>query len=68
MSSTQTGMTSRLHCTPAPYPAHLGARDVPVAGVMGFLAYFDHSARETSPDQPFIEGAAQQPDATTPIA
>lgn len=47
--------------------AALGLLAIPVAGVIGFAAYFDHSVRETSPDQPFIEGAAQQPDATTPL-
>ncbi len=46
-----------------------------VAGVVGFItltvagfaAYVNHSLAETSPDQPFLEGPPQQPDATTPL-
>lgn len=46
-----------------------------VAGVLGFVAltvagfvgYVNHSLAETSPDQPFVEGPAQQPDATSPL-
>lgn len=36
--------------------------------VLGFMAYVDHSLRETSPDQPFIDGAPQQPHAMSPLA
>jgi hypothetical protein len=36
--------------------------------VLGLFAYVDHSLRETSPDQPFIVGSAQQPDAKSPLA
>lgn len=35
--------------------------------VLGFVAYANHSLRETSPDQPFLEGPAQQPDANAPL-
>lgn len=35
--------------------------------VLGFAAYVNHSLEETSPDQPFIEGPAQQPDANSPL-
>ncbi|MCS0498962.1 hypothetical protein [Protaetiibacter mangrovi] len=36
--------------------------------VFGFVAYVTHSVAETSPDQPFLEGPAQQPDADAPLA
>lgn len=39
-----------------------------VLPVLGIIAYVKHSLRETSPDQPFIEGAAQQPEAMSPLA
>lgn len=39
-----------------------------VLPVLGIMAYVNHSLRETSPDQPFIEGAPQQPDAMSPLA
>ncbi len=35
--------------------------------VLGMFAYVGHSLRETSPDQPFIDGPAQQPDAKVPL-
>ena len=35
--------------------------------VLGFVAYVNHSLAETSPDQPFIEGPTQQPDAISPV-
>ena len=38
-----------------------------VLSVLGIVAYVGHSLRETSPDQPFIEGSAQQPDAKSPL-
>jgi len=37
-----------------------------VAG-LGIFAFVNHSLRETSPDQPFIEGSPQQPDAESPL-
>lgn len=40
---------------------------VPVLGVVGLFAYVEHSVNETSPDQPFLKGAAQQPDAESPL-
>lgn len=36
--------------------------------VLGLVAYVNHSLRETSPDQPFIEGAPQRPAAESPLA
>ena len=39
-----------------------------VLPVLGIIAYVNHSLRETSPDQPFIDGAPQQPDAMSPLA
>lgn len=36
--------------------------------VLGFMAYVDHSLRETSPDQPFLEGEPQRPEAESPLA
>ena len=41
---------------------------VPVLWVVGLFAYVGHSLSETGPDQPFIEGSAQQPDAEVPLA
>jgi hypothetical protein len=38
-----------------------------VLPVLGIIAYVNHSLRETSPDQPFIEGAPQRPDAVSPL-
>lgn len=35
--------------------------------VLGFVAYVNHSLGETSPDQPFLSGPAQQPDANSPL-
>lgn len=35
--------------------------------VLGFIAYVEHSLGETSPDQPFIEGRAQNPIAASPL-
>ncbi len=35
--------------------------------VLGFTAYVSHSIAETSPDQAFIEGPEQQPNAQTPL-
>jgi len=35
--------------------------------VLGFVNYVNHSLAETSPDQPFLEGPAQQPDANSPL-
>ncbi|MCU1439049.1 MAG: hypothetical protein JWP85_46 [Rhodoglobus sp.] len=35
--------------------------------VLGFVAYVNHSVGETSPDHPFLEGPAQQPDANSPL-
>lgn len=35
--------------------------------VLGFAAYVNHSLGETSPDQPFLEGPAQQPEAISPL-
>jgi len=35
--------------------------------VAGFLAYVRHSLAETSPDQPFLSGAPQNPDALRPL-
>ena len=35
--------------------------------VMGFSAYVSHSIAETSPDQAFLEGEAQQPRAVSPL-
>jgi hypothetical protein len=35
--------------------------------VVGFAAYVNHSYSETSPDQPFLEGPAQRPDANSPL-
>lgn len=35
--------------------------------VIGFTAYVSHSIAETSPDQAFVEGAAQQPTARSPL-
>ncbi|NYF10139.1 hypothetical protein HDC94_001295 [Leifsonia sp. AK011] len=35
--------------------------------ILGFFAYVSHSVSETSPDQPFVEGPAQQPDAASPL-
>lgn len=35
---------------------------------LGFLSYLNHSIRETSPDQPFIDGPRQTPEARTPIS
>ncbi|MDH6180363.1 hypothetical protein M2152_000545 [Microbacteriaceae bacterium SG_E_30_P1] len=35
--------------------------------VLGFFAYVNHSIRETSPDQPFLDGPAQDPDARSPL-
>jgi hypothetical protein len=35
--------------------------------VLGFAAYVNHSLEETSPDQSFLEGPAQQPDADSPL-
>jgi hypothetical protein len=35
--------------------------------VLGTFAYIGHSLSETSPDQPFIDGSPQQPDAKTPL-
>jgi hypothetical protein len=40
---------------------------IPVLSVIGMLAYVGHSLSETSPDQPFIEGPSQQPDARSPL-
>ncbi|GAA1764002.1 hypothetical protein [Agromyces humatus] len=36
--------------------------------VLGMFAYIGHSLSETSPDQPFIDGSPQQPDAKAPLA
>ncbi|MGW4931209.1 hypothetical protein ACWEOH_18900 [Agromyces sp. NPDC004153] len=36
--------------------------------VLGVFAYIGHSLSETSPDQPFIDGSPQQPDAKAPLA
>lgn len=41
---------------------------LPVMTVVGLIAYARHSISETSPDQPFISGPAQQPEAMTPLA
>jgi hypothetical protein len=35
--------------------------------VLGFAAYVNHGLAETSPDQPFLEGPAQRPDANSPL-
>ncbi|MGX5682525.1 hypothetical protein [Schumannella luteola] len=40
---------------------------VPAIAIAGIFAYVDHSLTETSPDQPFIDGPAQQPDAQSPL-
>src|SRR5690606_3691115 len=40
---------------------------VPVLGVLGMFAYVGHSVKETSPDQPFIEGPEQRPEAKSPL-
>jgi hypothetical protein len=40
---------------------------VPVLGVLGMFAYVGHSVEETSPDQPFIEGPEQHPEAKSPL-
>lgn len=34
---------------------------------VGFAAYVNHSLTETSPDQPFLDGPAQSPDANSPL-
>lgn len=41
---------------------------VPVLTAVGLFAYVRHSVSETGPDQPFLVGPAQQPDAKTPLA
>ncbi|KRB37588.1 hypothetical protein ASD93_04380 [Microbacterium sp. Root180] len=41
---------------------------VPVVAVVGFLAYVGHSLSETAPDQAFLTGPPQHPDAMTPLA
>jgi hypothetical protein len=41
---------------------------IPVVSVLGLVSYVGHSLRETSPDQPFIEGPAQQPDGMSPLS
>ncbi|MDN3496901.1 hypothetical protein QL996_13245 [Planococcus sp. APC 4015] len=41
---------------------------VPALAVVGIVAYIGHSVSETSPDQPFLSGPAQQPDAKAPLA
>lgn len=41
---------------------------VPVVAVLGFLAYVEHSISETAPDQAFLTGPRQQPDAKTPVS
>lgn len=41
---------------------------IPLLIVLGLINYVNHSLRETSPDQAFIVGAAQNPDAASPLA
>lgn len=41
---------------------------IPVLGVVGIVAYVNHSLSETSPGQPFMEGPVQQPVARAPLA
>lgn len=42
----------------------LGVLSLPV---LGFIAYVNHSLTETSPDQPFLVGSPQQPQAKSPL-
>lgn len=40
---------------------------IPALVILGMLSYVGHSVSETSPDQPFIQGALQQPQADAPL-
>lgn len=40
---------------------------IPALAIAGIAAYVNHSLGETSPDQPFIDGPAQQPEAQPPL-
>ena len=45
----------------------VGVLAVPTVVVGGMFAYVEHSLTETSPDQPFLTGTAQRPDAASPL-